>query len=122
VALVRGSVTLGDFTEEAIKREDYLNISQKVTGHLDQSLSRHGVGPGRVTILMKNGESHTEEVEHCLGSVEKPMTFEDCAVKFKKCAAYSVKPLPANKIEQVIELIGRLEKLDDATPIIKMLG
>jgi 2-methylcitrate dehydratase PrpD len=122
VAIVKGSVDLSDFTGEAIKRKDYLSISQKVTGHLDPALSRHGVGPGRVTILMKDGKSYTEEIEHCLGSVERPMTFENCASKFKKCAAYSIKPLPENKIDEVIGLIGQLEKLDDATQIIKMLG
>ena len=122
VALVKGSVDLGDFTEEAIKREDYLFISQKVTGYLDPNLSRHGVGPGKVTILLKDGNSHTEEVEHCLGSVARPMTFEDCAAKFKKCAAFSIKPLPGKKIEEVIELIGYLETLEDATRIIQMLG
>jgi 2-methylcitrate dehydratase PrpD len=122
VALVRGSVAPGDFTEESIKSEDYLSVSQKVTGHLDPALSRHGVGPGRVTILMQDGKSYTEEVEHCLGSVERPMTFQDCAAKFRKCAAFSIKPLPENKIEEVIGLIGRLEKLDDATQIIKILA
>ena len=77
-ALVKGKVSLEDFTQEAIKREDVLKISQKVTGELDPKQSRHGVGPGRVKILMKDGAEYTEEVEHPLGSIERPMTFEDC--------------------------------------------
>jgi 2-methylcitrate dehydratase PrpD len=121
-ALVKGKVSLGDFTEEAIKGEDVLKISRKVTGKLDPALSRHGVGPGRVTILMKDGTEYTEAVEHCLGSVERPMTFEDCVAKFKECAAYSIKPIPGDTVDKVIELVKQLERLDDATEIIRLLG
>jgi 2-methylcitrate dehydratase PrpD len=121
VALVKGKVTLEDFTIEAIKREDFLNISRKVSGVLDPALSRHGVGPGRVTIIMKDGMEYTEEVEHCLGSMENPMSFTDCAAKFRECASVAVNPLPAKRIEHVIDLVSRLEILDDATEIIRSL-
>jgi 2-methylcitrate dehydratase PrpD len=46
---------------------------------------------------MKNGKEYTEEVEYCLGSIEKPMTFDDCARKFRKCAVYSIKPFTNEK-------------------------
>ena len=121
-ALVKGKVSLEDFTDEAIKKEDVLTISRKVTGELDPALSRHGVGPGRVKIVIQDGTEYTEEVEHCLGSVERPMTFEDCAAKFRECAAYSIKPLAGDTVNKVIDLIHRLEQLDDATEIIRMLG
>ena len=121
-ALVKGKVSVEDFTDEAIKREDILETAQKVTGQLDPSMDRHGVGPGRVTIVMKDGAEYTEEIEHALGSVEKPMTFEDCAVKFRECSSSSIKPLPADTVEKVIELIGQLEQLDDATEPIRLLG
>jgi 2-methylcitrate dehydratase PrpD len=121
-ALVKGKVSLEDFTEEAIKREDVLEISQKVTGQLDPKLSRHGVGPGRVKILMKDGAEYTEEVEHPLGSIERPMIFEDCAVKFRECAAHSIKPIVGDTAERVIDMVQRLESLEDATEIIRLLG
>jgi len=121
-ALVRGRVSLEDFTVAAIKNEDVLRISRKVTGVLDPALSRHGVGPGRVKIVMKDGTEYSEEVEHCLGSVERPMTFDDCAAKFRECAAGSIKPLPAATVNKVIDMLGQLEKLDDATEIIRLLG
>jgi 2-methylcitrate dehydratase PrpD len=120
-ALVKGRVGVEDFTQEAIKRKDVLKISQKVTGVLDPKMSRHGVGPGRVEIVMEDGREYTEEVEHCLGSIERPMTFADCAAKLRECAAGSIKPLADDTVATVIELIGRLEKLDDATEIIRLL-
>ena len=121
-ALVKGRVTVDDFTDEALNRQEVLNISRKVSAVLDTSMNRHGVGPGGVIIVMNDGTEYTEEVEHCLGSVERPMTFDDCAVKFRECAPSSVKPLPTDVVEKIIEMISQLEKLDDATEIIRLLG
>jgi 2-methylcitrate dehydratase PrpD len=121
-ALVNSKVTVDDFTEEALTRQDILNVTKKITARLDTAMNRHGVGPGGVMITMNDGTEYREEVEHCLGSVEGPMTFDDCSKKFRECAACSIKPLPAEKVEKIIEIISQLEKLDDATEIIKMLG
>ena len=121
-ALVKGKVTVDDFTEEALKRQDILDVTKKITARLDTSMNRHGVGPGGVMITMNDGTEYKEEVEHCLGSVARPMTFEDCTKKFRECATCSIKPLPADKAEKIIEMISQLEKLDDTTEIIKMLG
>ena len=120
--LVKSKVTVDDFTEEALKRQDILDVAQKITARLDTSMNRHGVGPGGVIITMNDGTGYQEEVEHCLGSVARPMTFEDCTKKFRECAACSIKPLPADKAEEVIEMVSTLEKRDDATEIIRLLG
>jgi 2-methylcitrate dehydratase PrpD len=120
-ALVRGKVTVDDFTDEAIKRQDILKIARKVTARLEPAMNRHGVGPGGVIITMQDGTEYTEAVDHCLGSVERPMTFDDCAVKFRECAACSTRPLPAGTVDKVIEMVARMETLADATDIIRLL-
>jgi 2-methylcitrate dehydratase PrpD len=120
-AVVRGKVTIDAFTDEAIKRQEILDIAQKVSGRLVPEMDRHGVGPGGVIIKMKGGEEYREEVEHCLGSAERPMSLDDITKKFRECAAASLKPLPKQTIDKVIDMVGRLEKLDDATEIIRLL-
>jgi 2-methylcitrate dehydratase PrpD len=120
-AIVKGKVTIDDFTEEAIKRPEILTVAQKVSGKLVPEMDRHGVGPGGVIIKMKDGTEYKEEVEYCLGSVERPMTFKDIEKKFRDCAAASLKPLSRQTIDKVIEMVGRLEKMDDATEIIRLL-
>ncbi len=121
-ALVRGKVTLEDFTDENIKRENILEVARKVTGKLDDSLTRHGVSPGGVTIVMNDGTEYSEFVEDFLGSVGNPMTFDNCAEKFRECALFALNPLPPEKIERIIDLIRNLEKLDDGTEPIKLTG
>lgn len=121
-AIVKGKVTLEDFTEKAIKNKDILKISNKVVGIHDPSLTRHGVGPGKLTIYMKDGKSYTEEVEFCLGSAENPMSLDDCAKKFRECATYSIRPITKSQQEKAIDLIMDLEKLDDVSKIITLLS
>ncbi len=120
-AVVKGKVTVDDFTDEAIKRQEILKTAQMVSGKLVPEMDRHGVGPGGVMIKMKGGEEYREEVEHCLGSGARPMSLQDITKKFWECATFSRKPLPAATIDKVIEMVGRLEKLDDATEIIRLL-
>ncbi len=122
VALVNGKVTVDDFTLDSIKRPEIINVARKVSGKLVPAMNRHGVGPGGVTITMQDGKEYTDEVEYCLGSVERSMTFEDVTKKFRECAACALKPLPTAKIERVIDLVKRLETLSDATGIIKLVG
>jgi 2-methylcitrate dehydratase PrpD len=120
-AAVKGKVTVDDFTEEAIKRQEILKTAQKVSGRLVPEMDRHGVGPGGVIIKMQGGEEYREEVEHCLGSTERPMSLNDITKKFRECAAFSRKPLPDITVDKAIEMVGKLEKLDDATEIIRLL-
>jgi 2-methylcitrate dehydratase PrpD len=122
VALVRGKVTVEDFTEAAIKRPEVLEVAQRIDTRLEPSMDRHGVGPGGVTITMRDGTRYNEEVENCRGSVARPMTLEDVTRKFRECAPSSIKPLPADEVEGVIEMVGQLENLTDATEIIRRLG
>ena len=121
-ALVKGKVTVADFTGEAIQREEVLAISRKVTGYVDPNMNRRGVGPGKVMIITKDGREYTEEIEYASGSPQRPMTFSDCANKFRECSSQSLKPLPRNMLDKIIEMVGQLERLDDATEIIRMVG
>ncbi len=121
-ALVKGKVTVDDFIDEAIKRAEILKLAQKIDTRLEPAMNRHGVGPGRVIIKMQDGNEYTEEVENCLGSVERPMTFEDVTKKFRECVACAIKPLSKEKVEKVIDMVGRLEELKDAGEIIRLVG
>ena len=122
VALLYGAVTVDDFTLETIKRPDVLKMAHKVNTILDTSMNRHGVGPSTVAVTMKDGKTYTEHVEYCLGSVERPMSLDDVAKKFRECAPSAVKPLKKAAVEKVIDMVGRLEELEDAAEVIRLVG
>jgi len=121
-ALLKGKVTLDSFTPESIKDQSVVALARKVSGELDHSMDRHGVGPGRLTIALKDGKQYVEEVEHFLGSVENPMTFDDCAAKFRECAPGALHPLPPNTIDRIIELVRHLDEVDDISKITRLLA
>jgi 2-methylcitrate dehydratase PrpD len=86
---------------------------------VDTSLNRpEKIEPTRVELTMKRGEVYTKEVAEPLGSLERPMSFDDCARKFRDCA----KQLGGEQIDRVIELVGRLEQINDIREAIQLLS
>jgi 2-methylcitrate dehydratase PrpD len=116
-AIVGGHVGLGDFTENAIKNRDVLEVTQKMRVEVDNTLHKPGPEPTRVKVMTNDGKTFTKVVENPLGSLERPMSFDDCARKFRDCA----KNLDVKKIDRIIQLIGELERLDDIREIIRLL-
>jgi 2-methylcitrate dehydratase PrpD len=116
-AIVGGRVGLDDFTESAIKNREVLEVTQKMRVEVDNTLHKPGPEPTRVKIITNDGKAFAKVVENPLGSLERPMSFDDCARKFSDCA----KSLDSKRVEKIIELIGQLERLDDIREIIHLL-
>jgi 2-methylcitrate dehydratase PrpD len=116
-AIVGRHVGLDDFTVSAISNRDVLNVTQKMRVEVDNDLSKPGPSPTRVKILTKDGKTLVKVVENPLGSLERPMSFDDCARKFRDCA----RSLDAKRVERIIELVGQLERQQDMQEIIHLL-
>jgi len=116
-AIVGRRVGLDDFTESAIKNRNVLGVTQKMRVEVDDTLHRPGPEPTRVKVITNDGKAFAKVVENPLGSLERPMSFEDCARKFRDCA----KDLGAGRSERTIESVRQLERLDDIREIIRLL-
>jgi len=116
-AIVRGRVGLDDFTENAIRNREVLEVTQKIRVEVDNTLHKPGPEPTRVKVITKDGKAHVKVVENPLGSLERPMSFEDCAGKFTDCA----KSLDPKRVGKIIQLVGQLERLEDIREIIGLL-
>jgi 2-methylcitrate dehydratase PrpD len=118
-AIVRKQVTLEDFTETAIKRQDILDLTKKMSIKIDSTLNRPvNIEPTRVEITTTQGNVYSKEVAHPLGSLERPMSFDDCATKFRDCA----KQLSKEHTDRVIEFIGQLEQMADIKKLVNLLS
>jgi 2-methylcitrate dehydratase PrpD len=118
-AIVRRRVNLEHFTQGAIKNQDILGVTNKMSVKIDPSLNRTDkIEPTRVKLTTKQGKVYSKEVAEPLGSLERPMSFDDCARKFRDCA----KNLGDEKCSKVIELIGNLEQLEDIRDIVSLLS
>jgi 2-methylcitrate dehydratase PrpD len=116
-AIVGGRVGLSDYTDLAITNREVLEVTQKMQVEVDNSLHKPGPEPTRVKIVTTDGRSFAKVVENPLGSLERPMSFDDCARKFADCA----KNLDPKRVETIIDLVGRLEQLTDIREIIRLL-
>ncbi|MBN1568550.1 MAG: MmgE/PrpD family protein [Acidobacteria bacterium] len=116
-AIVGGRVGLNDYTDSAIKNPAVLEVTQKMRVEVDNSLHKPGPEPTRVKIITHDGNEFVKVEDNPLGSLERPMSFDDCARKFRDCA----RSLDSKRAEKIIELIGHLERLDDISEIIHLL-
>ncbi|MBN2241787.1 MAG: MmgE/PrpD family protein [Acidobacteria bacterium] len=116
-AIVGKRVGLDNFTEKAITNSDVLEVTQKMRLEVDDALSKPGPDPTRIKIITHDGNVFEKVVHTPLGSLDRPMSYDDCANKFRDCA----KSLDPDRVEQLIELVGTLEQVDDIRAIIQLL-
>jgi len=116
-ALLGGRAGLDDFSEQAVGNPAVLELTRKMRVEVDNTLHKPGPEPTRVTVTTRDGKTFSKVVQNPLGSLERPMSFDNCARKFRDCA----RKLDPAKAENVIELVGRLERLEDALEIIRLL-
>jgi 2-methylcitrate dehydratase PrpD len=116
-AIVKKRVGLSDYTDSAIRNRDVLRLTARMRVEVDNTLHKPGPEPTRVKVVTTDGKEFAKVVENPLGSLERPMSFEDCARKFTDCA----KSLEPKRIQRIIQLIGELERLDNIQEIIGLL-
>jgi 2-methylcitrate dehydratase PrpD len=118
-AIANNHVTLDDYTETAIKNDTVKEITRKIRVEIDNGLRRPDkMEPTGIEITTSEGRNYSKVVEHPLGSLERPMTLEDCSRKFRDCA----KRLGDEKTNRIIEMVGRLDELSDVDELFPLLS
>jgi 2-methylcitrate dehydratase PrpD len=123
VAAVRRGMRLADFTVEALKDPEVLELARKVVPVSDSSLDWKGkMPPGRVEIVMRDGRRFERIGDGVPGSVEAPMGWDDVVRKFVDCASFAPVPCSPETIKAVHQTAGRFEHESDATVILRALS
>jgi len=122
VAVVKGSVGIGDFTPEAIKDPRVLEVAQKVNPIILQELTRREVDSCIVEIVRKSGGKYSMRMDNRKGTPENPMSAEEFAGKFKDCLAHGRKRISRQKAEKMSQLLNNLEEVDDVGTVISLFG
>ncbi|MBX5193561.1 MmgE/PrpD family protein [Rhizobium sp. NZLR3b] len=123
VAIVRRGMSVTDFTEAALNDEEVLSIGLKMSLVKDATLDwKLELPPGRVEIITNDGRRWVEEGRLVPGNADNPMTWEDVCVKFFECASVAKNPLPEAVSARAVALAERLESLDDATELVRILA
>lgn len=119
-ALYYGRVSLEHFTSDSLKNEAVLDIAQRVSYEIDDTLSRSETVHSYVEIKTGNA-TFSKKVTVPYGHPENPMSQEALVAKFMDCAGYSSKILSGEKLDNLVDLLVNLDQQDNIACITEHL-
>lgn len=123
IAASKGRIGIGDFSEAALKDPDVLAMAAKVVPVQDPSQNwTFKLPDGRIEIAMRDGRVFERVGNGIPGSLEAPLTWLQLTDKFVSCALVAAVPPSAAAIEKAQRLIRQLERVGDATDVIRTLS
>jgi 2-methylcitrate dehydratase PrpD len=126
VMMVKGNVTLRDYTDEGLRDARVLAMADRVTYRPDVGAAMpvggsSGVSRPTVEIRLKDGRVVSRNPKGVPGDPQNPVTQEMLEAKFRDCVSFAAKPLAGADIERAIALIRDLEQLPDVSEIMQLL-
>ena len=118
VMLVRGRAGLEEFTEEAIRNAQVLELAEKVRYELDPSIDYPRHFSGHVKIKLDDGQVLEENQPHPRGGFDSPLPPEEIDDKFRANARLA---LPEGRLDVIINSVKRLDKLPSITDLTDLL-
>lgn len=118
-ALARGHVGLEDFTAEAVADPEVRQVASRIRVMQDPAL--RGIPGGDVTVKLKEGPQIRRQVPVLTGTPERPLTYADCAAKFRRCVAFAARPLPKDKVEAAIDFVANLQSAGNVRDLVTLL-
>jgi 2-methylcitrate dehydratase PrpD len=118
-AMIDGRVSLGAFTDSAVRDPRILELAARVEMTLDDELrDSAGNRPCKISIRLKGGQNFSRTVGHAKGSREVPLSPQELRSKFTECAR---RRIDDKSIEAALQQVERLEALDDIRPLCQLL-
>jgi 2-methylcitrate dehydratase PrpD len=122
VAAAKRRVTIRDIAPEALREPATLELAQRVIPQFDERFSiTSRMGSGKVQIELRNGKSHSKELDIAYGHPQNPIAWQDLIGKFRECASYSAKPISKQNVEEVIDMVNHLEEIDSVSRVLQIL-
>lgn len=121
-ALLDGRVTLGHFTEEAVRRPDLQSLLRRIDCRVPEDWQK-GAGPwkqghGRVEVRLRDGSVRRGATTAPKGDPANPMSDEELEAKFLECAT---RALGEGRAKDALELIRSVERLEDVRRLTETL-
>jgi 2-methylcitrate dehydratase PrpD len=115
VAIIDGAGGEAQFSDERVKAPDVVALREKVRAKIDPALGKEQAG---VTIVCRNGARHELRVEHCAGSLQRPLTDAEVDAKFLALSA----PVLGAAAEPALAALRGLAKARDAGELARRLA
>ena len=84
VAIIDGAGGEAQFSDARVTSKEVVRLREKVHARVDPALDKAQAG---ITVICKDGTRHELRVEHCAGSLQRPLTDAELDAKFLALAA-----------------------------------
>jgi len=125
-ALVKGTPRIEHFIGNGFRDPEILRISNTINWRLDSECALHpgsGAQTTKIEIKLRNGRLLSGvQSELRRGHSENPLSKEELIDKFKDCTRFSTRPLPTDRIQEVIQMANELEDLDNVNRLIQLVS
>jgi 2-methylcitrate dehydratase PrpD len=127
VMMVRGNVTLQDYTEEGLREPTVLAMADRVCYRADPDAAvpiggQSALSRPTVEIRTKDGRVFSCTPDSVPGDPTSPVGWDLLEAKFRDCVSFAHRPLIQGGAERMIELVHQLDCLEDATEIIHLFS
>jgi 2-methylcitrate dehydratase PrpD len=126
IMMAKGNVTLRDYTEAGLRdpgvlamadRVSYRPASQPITGKGGSA----DISRTSVEIVTRDGRRFEHRSSGVPGDPKNPVSWKRLEAKFRDCVSFSAQSIDAAALDRAVGKIRDLEKLSDATEIVRLL-
>jgi 2-methylcitrate dehydratase PrpD len=126
VMLVKGTVTLGDYTTEGLSDPAVLAMADRITyrdGDPETSSGSSSDYDGKPTVEVttRDGRVLSTQADGVPGDPQHPVDWALLEAKFRDCVSYSKTPIVARDVDAAIERVRNLEEVADVSDIVRLL-
>ena len=120
ILLLDGRGGLPEFTDEVVERPDVKAMIERVNFHVhpEAEAACYDKMTTIIDIHMKDGRTISGRADFGKGSPANPMSYDECADKFRGCAEFA--KWPTDKAEKIVETVRSLERLKDIRELMKL--
>lgn len=123
-AWIDGGLSIGNFSDDGVRRGDVLELARRVQPYVDADIDRDWsryVTPARVVVQFRDGQIIEKRVDYPKGHPKCPMTAAELAAKTADCATFAAKRLPPDTAERLIRVVGDLDTLADISDLVRVM-
>jgi len=73
-------------------------------------------------VLKTKDRVYSKRIDRVKGNPLNPMSLDDCIEKFRKCVLSYQRPMPGEKVEEILDCLVNLEGLKDIRTLMGLLS
>ena len=119
--LLHGKLDLAHYTDAELTDSRTYELAQRITMEADRNPDPNALVPQQVVIALNGGEELRWGCDVMLANPARRLTREQHLTKFRRCLEFAAEPLRKSTADTLIELVDRLEDVEDVRDLVKPL-